>query len=352
MSTSLPEGIYPGCTAISGIAQPGAGMWINIPGRGSSVRAIASNRIDSLTNLTVTVDRAGNVRVFGVGDRPPTLERTTDFARVQIRQPAPDFRGGVAFLLRWSKFVRLHYFYNSTGTIVRVDFIRKQEYWLVQPNVEPIKLFEEEGVPYGDSTVDPVFGIFEQVREFYVSINSSDRQLIHVDLRYRESYLPDDDPTPYSLRHWQVRGSDVQEVAESEAWRRDYTNTGAINPGTLTDNACINAYARDLQSGGYGSSATIDSRYRYQAFYEAIADLTNGTYDPGDYGFVNFINAANTINIVSYLLQPIGDACISSSVDADRKAFLRLDRVNWTLTGGDYPDFILLFASAGIVVDG
>jgi hypothetical protein len=214
MSTSLPEGVYPGCSAISGIAQPGGGMWVNVPGIGSSVRAIASNRIDSQTNLTVTVDRAGAVRVFGVGERPPTLERTTEFRRSRRRTST-------------ERLVRAAYILIEDRITIE-PFTRRRYYRLVLPQIAPID------IPFVASRIEidpPVSTVTGGLINFYVptvipliSINRGSPSTIHIDFLHTAldeppiDQLVNQQPLPLYYKHWQYI-AELVEVEQSGSWR-------------------------------------------------------------------------------------------------------------------------------------
>ena len=99
MSTNPPEGVYPGCTALSGLAEPGRAIVLQVPGYNPTVQAIAASSIRSPENLVLTIDSAGTARVFGVAS-VQQINRTTDFYR-SVRRSVPVRL--IEWLIHWTK---------------------------------------------------------------------------------------------------------------------------------------------------------------------------------------------------------------------------------------------------------
>jgi hypothetical protein len=108
MPTSIPEGVYPGCIALSGLAEAGRAIVVQVPGYSSTVQAIAASPIRSPNGLTLTIDETGVARVFGVGGNQQLI-RTTAFYR-SIRRAIPVRL--IEWLIHWTKAVL-----PQTGTI-------------------------------------------------------------------------------------------------------------------------------------------------------------------------------------------------------------------------------------------
>ena len=214
--TSLPEGVYPGCTAVGAIAPPGAGMYIRIPGYGQDIRAIVANQIDGLTNLTVTVDGDRIARVYGVGERVPSIDRTTEFMRRRPRQTGEKALK-FAYILRETRGL-LHVVEGQPLTV---------HYRLMLPGVNPITL------PFVVTQffIDPpivieghIYDTYSPYHLVHVSLNRNEPStvfisFIHEDLTSLPEDLTDGAVHPVFQKHYEYAGGVLSEVSESRSWR-------------------------------------------------------------------------------------------------------------------------------------